>query len=83
VDWCQSDGLKPPDPPGSCGGPGFCSMDAIGCPLTTGFITCNTDNNGDPLPDCSGKEDRWTYAVVAGVCKYLSNSNLLCYVNTK
>ena len=85
VDWCQSDGLRPPS--GSCGGPGFCSMNTTGCPLEepASNRTCNKDNNGRSLDDvnCFEQEDRWTYAVVAGVCKYLSNSNLLCYVNTK
>ena len=81
VDWCQSDGLRPPDPPGSCGGAGFCSMDNIGCPLEepASSRTCNEDNNGRSLDDvdCFGQENRWNNAVVAGVCKCLSNSNLL------
>lgn len=52
-------------------------MDAIGCPLKDLPRLCNKDNNNISLDDvnCFGQEDRWTYAVVAGVCKYLSNSN--------
>ena len=79
VDWCQSDGLRPPS--GSCGGPGFCAEDSIRCPLEepASSRTCNKDNNGRSLDDvdCFGQENRWNNAVVAGVCKCLSNSNLL------
>ena len=53
VDWCLN-GLTPPSG-SSCGGPGFCSEDFIGCPLKDLPRTCNQDNNGDSLPDCSGK----------------------------
>lgn len=56
-------------------------MDAIGCPLKepASSRTCNKNNNDISLDDvdCFGQENRWNNAVVAGVCKYLSKSNLL------